>query len=171
MGSIYSTCTRVLVSLGPIYKLTSDLAAQCVSLDFIVLLPVEFARRHYNVVSSGSKKRADDMIRDMFDGKCKQKGLLSLCKEIIRSPWFSRAWVFQEVVLPRKSAFGLHDCMNHSSVSATVALPTLYELCKAVSRSQGRGLFRTPRYDVLKEMYGRWAERYRPSNTIPMTLV
>ena len=171
MGSIYSNCSRVLVWLGLVQELKSGIAAQCSSLDSVVSVPLDYAPPSYYMWVSWSKQHADHTISDMVDCKRKQKDLLGLCGNILKSPWFSRAWVFQEVVLPRKSAFILQDSMTPPFNRVTVVLPTLWELCKTAWKLETHNLSTPSGYGVLKEMHDRWAERHKPSNKPPIPVL
>jgi len=166
MGAIYSRCARVLVWLGLVHKLEPGIAAQCSSLDSVVSVNLS----SYSMWSDWSHKHAGDAIRDMVESKHKQKDLLGLCGNILESPWFSRAWVFQEVVLPRKSAFILQNSMIPPFNQATVSLSTLYELCKTTWKLEQHNLSTSSCYWVLKEMHDRWADINMPSSQLPMPL-
>jgi hypothetical protein len=180
MGSIYSRCARVLVWLGPTTSLKSRLAAHCFSLDLAVSCPTDCSECG-DVYGDACNKCVDKITTNMTGSRSIEKGLLKLCHEIIENPWFSRAWVFQEVVLPRKSAFILQCSIENPNVVATVSLPTIHALCKIawkhwnpttvrLALRKRENLRRTSRYLVLQEMHDRWAERHKPSNTVPVPL-
>ena len=186
MRDIYSKCQRVLVWLGPMASLEVGIAAQLLSLDQLVS-PSESSDCKESVIPAcggyypSCQQCQNRIIDKMICCKPRQKTLVGLCHEIIENSWFSRAWVFQEVVLPRKSAFILQCTKSSSRPDITVALPTLYALCKVAWRcwnpavvrfslQKREGLSTTSRYGVLKEMYDRWTERHAPSGMDPMPL-
>ena len=186
MGDVYSKCKRVLVWLGPIASLKVSIAAPCSSLDHVVS-PSEPS----DCEKSGKSARGgyyascqecqNNITKKLICCKPQQKKFLALCHEIIENPWFSRAWVFQEVVLPQTSAFILQCPKGSSRPDITIALPTLYTMCRVAWRcwnptvvrfslQKREDLSTTSRYGVLKEMYDRWTERHTPSGTDPMPL-
>jgi hypothetical protein len=128
MGDIYSNCNCVLVWLGRLRSLSTQLASQFSSLDRVVSWPVYC--RKCDVYYDTCKPCAERTLGDLLCCKPGKKYMVALCHEIIESSWFSRAWIFQEVGLPRRSAFILTDC-KEPGLKAMIALRTLYALCSA----------------------------------------
>jgi hypothetical protein len=180
MGDIYSDCTRVLLRLGRLHSLSAKLASQCSLLDHKVSRPRLPPCTKCDVYHNACHQCAGEIFADIFCCRPGKRYLIALCHEVIESAWFSRGWVFQEVVLPRKSAFILTD-YKEAGLKATIVLRTLYALCSAAWKyrspnmigsfvKEREKLITTSRYGLLKEMYDRWEERHRASKPIYMPL-
>ncbi|KAH7381471.1 heterokaryon incompatibility protein-domain-containing protein [Phaeosphaeria sp. MPI-PUGE-AT-0046c] len=180
MGNIYSNCSSVLVWLGHLRLLSNGLASYCTTLD-----------RHFSHTSDARSKQSVDsgdqhkasaeaIIASLVGNKEEKKTFVALWEEILECPWFTRAWVFQEVILPRKSMFIL-SAHPPSTTTTTIALPTLHKLSTlawewwdalwiTTPTYEREKLLATSQYGIIKEMYDRWEERHRVSNRIYMRL-
>ena len=114
MGDIYSSCAGVLVWIGRLYSLNAELAFQCSALDRVVSSPRPLQREDCGVYYDACKTHVDGILNNLLFCSPGKRYLLEMCHEIIKSSWFSRAWIFQEVVLPQRSAFILQGSVNAS---------------------------------------------------------
>jgi hypothetical protein len=155
MGQIYAECACVLIWPGHVRSLGTLLTPICNELDGILADAVR---------TDEEKTRLKNLIRRLADPATAPETLTHQCWAMTRSPWFSRAWVFQEVVLPPQSKFILSGRKATSPMRISVSLPTIYILCEAAWKlmAEDSQAAETPRFGVLREMYDRWAERHRP---------
>jgi hypothetical protein len=92
MGEIYSKCQCVLVWPGLLTRLHQDLEIQIHELK--------------DLASDGNEPCSQcerQIIKKMNCCEPGPKPLRVLCREVVTCLWFSRAWVFQEIVLPSRS--------------------------------------------------------------------
>jgi hypothetical protein len=114
MGQIYSSCSRVLIWLGRIdadLSFNDELAQGC--------------------SSEGMPAQKIPAMRHLLDRLRKVTGSSedsthSLCYKILQSPWFQRAWIFQEIVLPPSALFILSSVSTFPGEERTISLSDLY---------------------------------------------
>ncbi|KAJ8113040.1 hypothetical protein OPT61_g4732 [Boeremia exigua] len=116
MGHIYSSCSRVIVWLGLMANLGSELSLQG---DLQHMHPPQ-------ALSTETMSSVNRLIHRFrpYPGS-RRPSNRSLCHEILQSPWFQRAWVFQEVVLPPSARFVLATTSTTPSQARTISLTDL----------------------------------------------
>jgi hypothetical protein len=106
MGRIYQRASRVLVWLR------KPLHLQSVDFDHLCILA--------NETQSGSEEKLLKLKAYFYQNS----SLIQLFQEYFSSTWFRRAWVYQEIILPQKSAF----IMGH----VELPMPALHLIAQAI---------------------------------------
>lgn len=103
MGQIYTSCCRVLVWLGQMHSTG------------IGGIDPGLPEGTYRIKTHTAKSRLHNLRKVIGSSG---SGSDSLLPELLQSPWFHRAWIFQEVVLPPSVMFNL----------ATTSVPSVQAL-------------------------------------------
>lgn len=127
MGQIYTLCSCVIVWLGRMSKFEAELPSakqlqESLSRKEILLPKFSSARSFLNGWRKANGAGA---------GICSTESLWS---EVLESPWFQRAWVFQEVVLPPHAMFILARTSTTPEQAQTISL---YELHNVINGMDG----------------------------------
>lgn len=166
MGEIYSQAESVIVWPGSVSPISEDLQMILLeaqrSTEGRTKPPMDtsIALLLLHVRSVPSAAWSNTYHVDVFDE----------FKAILRLKWFTRAWVFQEVVLPQRSRFIIMSpsSWNRFEFTMVVSLSDLYCTFASLSRNYvekaqewGSAEYATtPR--TLIDMYHRWNERRCP---------
>ncbi|KAK3376097.1 heterokaryon incompatibility protein-domain-containing protein [Lasiosphaeria ovina] len=127
MGQIYRSCLRVFVWLG-----CDDDLPECSALDFVCDianaalgrdLPKDDLLKRFQTVLLGDVGLNNG---ELAMRKNDERLALWQLFKYFGSPWFSRAWVFQEIVLPQ--------CSSILIGSSAVSLEGLYWICEAIDQ-------------------------------------
>lgn len=158
MGQIYTSCSRVLIWLGRMTRLDTELS----SADDLeqrqspkdTLMPKVSIMRH---LVHGLRKVT------RYGGSSTGNVWL----EILHSEWFQRAWVFQEVVLPPSAQFILATMSTLPHQALTISLSELHT--KSID-TEGADVV----VDTIRMMYRRYNEQRKekdhPHSPIEQTL-
>lgn len=147
MGQIYTSCTRVLVWLGRMTTFDTELSFADDS--------------EHSQSSKDSLARKTSTRRHLIHRLRKVTGsggssMGSLWLQILQSPWFQRAWVFQEIVLPPSALFVLATMSTLPHQALTIPLSELHTLVNL----QAMGIDGTDTViDTIRIMYRRSNER------------
>ncbi|KAH8585865.1 heterokaryon incompatibility protein-domain-containing protein [Bisporella sp. PMI_857] len=161
MGQIYGCCLQVLVWLGSI-----DLP-HCDAVDWVCRIANEAAVEMRDPTMELQTLLVGDVV--MKNGEAvlyqedEQLALWQFYKEF-GCAWFSRGWVFQEIVLPSRSKFILS--------SGSVSLRGLHWICEAIRKNEEEEVIPVGIDDVILEsgggmnmvpkMYQSWEKRHNP---------
>ncbi|ORX99212.1 heterokaryon incompatibility protein-domain-containing protein [Clohesyomyces aquaticus] len=140
MGQIYTSCSRVLVWLGLMAKLDDDPEQSQLSRDTLApkISTMRYLIHHLRKVTGSG-----------------ESSMGSHRPEILQSPWFQRAWVFQEVVLPPSALFILATISTLPRHALTISLSELH----ARVNSQAEGTYGADAVaDTIRMMYRRCSE-------------
>ena len=151
MGSIYSRCSSVVVWLGSIQSLNSDLRDACLEASsFDPFDPKESELcallGRLQRVSQTTKTR-----KEVENGLC----------AILSAPWWTRAWVFQEVVLPLNSKFLLGGKSTVTLSGLRWVLRYYWRLIYEAAWAFPLGPFEGG--ESMREMYKLWNNRFKPN--------
>jgi hypothetical protein len=155
MGQIYSMCFCVLVWLGTSTK--RDLRIR----------PVEPVKTRMSNLA-GSRRLPYDMVMDMAMSERVQRA--DALAEVLDSEYFSRAWVFQEIVLPPKSKLIIpeFDVRARKSTNVDISLKDFIDHLRASPFP------RSARHPITKAdtrminlMYTRWEQQHTTSAPVP----
>ncbi|KAH7071787.1 heterokaryon incompatibility protein-domain-containing protein [Paraphoma chrysanthemicola] len=152
MGRIYSSCSRVLVWLGQmIYDLPPKDDPGQISQREVVSVhktsaTMQLFRRLRKVAGSG-----DTPTR-------------SFCHEIMQSPWFQRAWIFQEIVLPPSALFVMATTATPPKQALTMSLPDLHAMVYREAMGIGAN---DAVAETIRIMYRRYNERRSNDRSAP----
>jgi hypothetical protein len=148
MGQIYSSCSRVLVWLGQITKFDTERSSKDG--------PVPVHPLQDTLVQKSSFMRhLKTRLRKLTASGESSSG--SLCHGILQSPWFQRAWIFQEIVLPPSALFILAMTWTIPDQTLLMSLPELHTMIDR--ESMGTDIEDTVS-DTIRIMYARWDERH-----------
>lgn len=164
MGDIYATGFQVLVWLGP-----TDLPP-CTELDVIFSAadqvlqnsrPTEIILKHLQLLLLGDVALKNGELTMFRDDR-----LLALWQlyKYLGSPWFSRGWVFQEIVLSKQSKFVVG--------SSAVSLEGLYCICQAIQLVESAELLQvgldeailSAHFEMISIMRHTWLDWHRSDN-------
>jgi len=117
MGQIYTSCSRVLVWLGRMTKFDPELS------------PADDPEQSHPskdimAPKSSTMSHLIHRLRKMTGSSELSMGRYRL--EVLQSPWFQRAWVFQEVVLPPSALFILATISTPPHQALTISLSELH---------------------------------------------
>ncbi|KAF2448827.1 HET-domain-containing protein [Karstenula rhodostoma CBS 690.94] len=159
MGQIYTSCARVLVWLGRMRTpgveglSAEDIGRGQVPKDTIV--PKMSPMRH---LLHGLRKAAGSGGSPTG----------SFWEELLQLPWFQRAWVFQEVVLPPSAMFILATTSTLPDQARTISLSELHTKVKDIAGADAAAV------DNIRIMYLRYSEHRsntaHPRSPIEQTL-
>ncbi|KAH7359798.1 heterokaryon incompatibility protein-domain-containing protein [Pyrenochaeta sp. MPI-SDFR-AT-0127] len=119
MGQIYSSCSRVLVWLGQISNFDAKLS-------FEGDLEQSHSFKDVSTPRMSTMKHLIRRLRKVAGSGENSAG--GLCHRILQSPWFQRAWVFQEIVLPPSALFILETISTLPNQALTMSLSDLYTM-------------------------------------------
>lgn len=149
MGQIYSSCSRVLVWLGRVTKLDPNLSLQD-----------NFGQSRAPKGESPRKTAGMRLLlhrlRELTGSGDASTG--SLCQEILQFPWFQRAWVFQEIVLPKSALFIMATGSNFLDQTHTMSLSELHAMAdrELVGKDNNHAII-----DTIRIMHRRCDELHR----------
>ncbi|KAH6706571.1 heterokaryon incompatibility protein-domain-containing protein [Leptodontidium sp. MPI-SDFR-AT-0119] len=161
MGRVYGSCFQVLVWLGSI-----DLP-HCDAVDWVCRVANEAAVGTRDPTVELQTLLTGDVVMKNGEAVLYQEdeelAIWQFYKQL-GCAWFSRGWVFQEIVLPSRSKFILS--------SGSVSLQGLNWICKAIQKNEGEEVIAVGLDEVTLEsgtgfnmvpmMYRSWAERHDP---------
>jgi hypothetical protein len=148
MGHIYSSCSRVLIWLGRMTKLDPELS-------FKDDAEQSHPLNDLSVQKISTMERLMHRLRKVTgSGETSTRGP---CYEILQSPWFQRAWVFQEVVLPPSALFIIATISTLPNQVYTMSLSDLHTMVnrRPVGIDAGDAIVNT-----IHIMYGRYNEQH-----------
>jgi hypothetical protein len=149
MGQIYSSCSRVLVWLGRVTNFDTDLS-----------LHDNIEQSHLSKNESSQKtsgmRRILHRLHELTVSR--DASIVSLGQEILQFPWFERAWVWQEIVLPQSALFILVSGSTVPEQTHTISLSELHAIASGdfVDKDNHRTTI-----DTIGIMYRRCIERHK----------
>jgi hypothetical protein len=146
MGQIYSSCSRVLVWLGRVVNLDTDLSLQH---------NIEQSRLSKKESKASGMKQILHRLKKLTVSR--GASIVSLCQEILQFTWFERAWVFQEIVLPQSALFILVYGPTFQEQTHTMSLYQLHAMISGdfVGKDNHRATI-----DTIGIMYRRCIEQH-----------
>jgi hypothetical protein len=158
MGQIYTSCSRVLVWLGRMTKFDAELS-------FADDLEQSQSSKDTLVPKISTMRHLIHRLRKVTGSGGSSTG--SFWLEILQSPWFQRAWVFQEIVLPPSALFILATMSTLPHQALTISLSELNLQAMGIDGADAV-------VDTIRIMYRRCSEQRRkndhPHSPIEQTL-
>jgi hypothetical protein len=145
MGQIYTSCVRVLIWLS-----------QMTTLD--VELPPADPKQ-----SQPSKDKWVSRISTVrnFVSSLRKGNESGGSVGILQSSWFTRAWVFQEIVLPPVASFILAPTSMGPHQALTISLPELHEMVNEINRASAV-------VDTIRLMYRQRSEERKKTRSFSL---